>query len=78
MYILQKIQCEKGSWRERKNGVTAPRTIKGTWKQSGNDVRVIIGNSYSVLQGTLEDSVMKGNATNQEGVSWNWTLFKKE
>ena len=60
------------------NGVTAPRTIKGTWKQSGNDVQIIIGNSYSVLQGTLEGSVMKGNATNQEGVSWKWTLFKKE
>jgi hypothetical protein len=60
------------------NGVTAPRTIKGTWKQSGNDVQITIGNSYSVLQGTLEGSVMKGSATNQEGVSWKWTLFKKE
>ncbi len=60
------------------NGVTSPRTVKGTWKQSGNDVQITIGNSYSVLQGTLEGSVMKGNATNQEGVSWKWTLFKKE
>src|SRR5215204_1381813 len=60
------------------NGLTAPRTIKGTWKQSGNDVQIVIGNSYSVLQGTLEGSVMKGSATNQEGVSWKWSLFKKE
>src|SRR5215204_1510059 len=60
------------------NGLTAPRTIKGTWKQSGNDVQIVIGNSYSVLQGTLEGSVMKGSATNQEGVSWKWTLFKKQ
>jgi len=60
------------------NGVTAPRTVKGTWKQSGNDVQITIGNSYSVLQGTLEGNVMKGNATNQEGVSWKWTLFKKQ
>src|SRR5688500_20034947 len=60
------------------NGVTSPRTVKGTWKQAGNDVQINIGNSYSVLQGTLEGSVMKGNATNQEGVSWKWTLFKKE
>src|SRR5215207_1718115 len=60
------------------NGVTAPRTIKGTWKQSGSDVRIVIGNSYSVLQGTLEGGAMKGSATNQEGVSWKWTLFKKE
>src|SRR5215207_5620699 len=60
------------------NGVTAPRTVKGTWKQSGSDVQITIGNSYSVLQGTLEGNVMKGNATNQEGVSWKWTLFKKQ
>ncbi len=60
------------------NGVTAPRTVKGTWKQAGNDVQIVIGNSYSVLQGTLEGSLMKGTATNQEGVSWKWTLFKKE
>ncbi|MBA2703906.1 MAG: caspase family protein [Blastocatellia bacterium] len=60
------------------NGVTAPRTIKGTWKQSGNNVRIVIGNSYSVLQGTVDGSVMKGEGTNQEGVSWKWTLFKKE
>jgi hypothetical protein len=60
------------------NGVTAPRTIKGTWKQAGDDVQITIGNSYSVLQGTLEGNVMKGNATNQEGVSWKWTLFKKD
>ena len=60
------------------NGVTAPRTIKGSWKQSGENVQIVIGNSYSVLQGVLEGSVMKGNGTNQEGVSWKWTLFKKE
>ncbi len=60
------------------NGVTAPRTIKGTWKQSGNNVRIVIGNSYSVLQGTVDGSVMKGEGTNQEGVTWKWTLFQKE
>jgi len=60
------------------NGVTAPRTIKGSWKQSGENVQIVIGNSYSVLQGILEGSVMKGNGTNQEGVSWKWALFKKE
>jgi hypothetical protein len=60
------------------NGVTAPRTVKGTWKQSGNNVQIVIGNSYSVLQGTLEGNVMKGEGTNQEGVSWKWTLFKQQ
>ncbi len=60
------------------NGVTAPRTVKGTWKQSGNNVQIVIGNSYSVLQGTLDGNVMKGDGTNQEGTSWKWTLFKKE
>jgi hypothetical protein len=60
------------------NGVTAPRTVKGTWKQSGNNVQIVIGNSYSVLQGTLDGNVLKGDGTNQEGVTWKWTLFKKE
>ena len=60
------------------NGVTAPRTVKGTWKQSGNDVQIVIGNSYSVLQGTVDGNVMKGEATNQEGVSWKWTLLKQQ
>jgi hypothetical protein len=60
------------------NGMTAPRTVKGTWKQSGNNVQLVIGNSYSVLQGTLDGNVMRGEGTNQEGVSWKWTLFKRE
>lgn len=59
------------------NGTRAPRTVNGTWKQSGNNVQIIIGNSYSVLQGTLDGNVMKGDGTNQEGVSWKWTLFKQ-
>ncbi len=60
------------------NGVSAPRTVKGTWKQSGNDVQIVIGNSYSVLQGMVDGNVMKGEATNQEGVSWKWTLLKQQ
>ena len=60
------------------NGVTAPRTVQGTWKQSGNNVQIVIGNSYSVLQGTLEGNLMKGEGTNQEGAAWKWILFKKE
>jgi hypothetical protein len=60
------------------NGVTSPRTVKGTWKQSGANIQIVIGNSYSVLQGTVEGSIMKGEGTNQEGTSWKWTLFKKE
>ncbi len=59
------------------NGVTSPRTVKGTWKQSGESVQIVIGNSYSVMQGTVDGSVMKGEANNQEGVSWKWILFKK-
>ncbi|HEY6121948.1 MAG TPA: caspase family protein, partial [Pyrinomonadaceae bacterium] len=60
------------------NGVTAPRIVKGTWKQSGKNVQIVIGNSYSVLQGTLDGGIMKGDGTNQEGTTWKWTLFKKE
>ena len=59
------------------NGVTSPRTIKGTWKQSGDNVQIVIGNSYSVMQGTIEGNIMKGDGNNQEGVTWKWTLFKK-
>jgi len=62
----------------RENGVTSPRTVKGTWKQSGNNIQIVIGNSYSVLRGAIEGNVMKGDGTNQEGTSWKWTLFKKE
>jgi len=62
----------------RENGVTSPRTVKGAWKQSGNNIQIVIGNSYSVLQGNINGNVMKGEGTNQEGVSWKWTLFKKE
>lgn len=60
------------------DGKTAPRTVKGKWKQSSNHIQLIIGNSYSVLQGTIEGGIMKGDGTNQEGTSWKWTLFKKE
>ena len=59
------------------NGVTAPRTVKGKWKQSGTSVQIVVGNSYSVLQGTIDGNVMKGEGNNQEGGSWKWTLFKK-
>lgn len=67
-YIIQVLQ----------NGVTAPRTIKGKWAQSGNNIQIVIGNAYSVLQGTLDGNMMKGEGNNQEGASWKWTLFKKE
>src|SRR5688500_4233450 len=59
------------------NSVTSPRTVKGTWKQSGDSIQIVIGNSYSVMQGTIEGNIMKGEGNNQEGVSWRWTLFKK-
>src|SRR6266567_1657747 len=49
------------------NGVTSPRTVKGTWKQSGNSIQIVIGNSYSVLQGTIDGGMMKGEGNNQEG-----------
>jgi hypothetical protein len=60
------------------NGVTAPRTVKGTWKQSGNNIQIVIGNYFSVWQGALDGQTIKGEGTNQEGTKWNWTLFKKE
>ncbi|MGA9998259.1 MAG: caspase family protein [Pyrinomonadaceae bacterium] len=59
------------------NGVTSIKSIGGTWKQSGNNVQIVIGNSYSVLQGTLDGGMMKGEGNNIEGVKWNWILMKK-
>jgi len=60
------------------NGITQPKAVKGTWKQSGNNVQMVIGEAYSVLQGTIDGNFIKGEGTNREGVSWKWTLFKKE
>jgi len=60
------------------NGVSSPRTFTGTWKRSGNDIQIQIGNAYSVFQGTIDGNVMKLEGTNQEGHTWKWTLFKKE
>ncbi|MGB9182050.1 MAG: caspase family protein [Pyrinomonadaceae bacterium] len=59
------------------NGVTSIKSIAGRWKQSGNNVQIVIGNSYSVLQGTLDGGMMKGEGNNIEGVKWNWILMKK-
>ena len=60
------------------NGVTTPRIVKGSWKQSGKNVQIVIGNSYSVLQGVMDGGIIKGDGTNQEGTTWKFTLFKKE
>jgi len=60
------------------NGTIVPTSTKGKWTQSGKDVRMTIGSAYSVMIGTVEGNVMKGEASNREGASWKWTLFKKE
>ena len=62
----------------REDGVTSPRTFKGTWKQSGNKVQIVVGDAYAVIHGTLDGNVMKCDGANQEGVSFKWTLFKNE
>ncbi|MBA2340437.1 MAG: caspase family protein [Pyrinomonadaceae bacterium] len=53
-------------------------SVGGTWKQSGNFVQIVVGNGYSVLEGTLENGVMKISGTNQEGAQWRWTLMQKK
>jgi len=60
------------------NGINQPKAVKGTWKQSGNNVQMVVAEAYSVLEGTIDGTVMKGEGTNREGASWKWTLFKKE
>lgn len=62
----------------KEDGVSAPRKFAGTWRRSGNDIQIQVGNSYSVFQGTIDGNVMKLEGTNQEGHTWKWTLFKKK
>ncbi len=51
--------------------------VGGTWKQVGNFVQFTIGNGYSVLEGNLENGLIKVNGSNQEGLKWSWTLLPK-
>ncbi len=60
------------------NGVASPKTVKGKWKQSGSNIQIIIGDYYSIWQGTIEGDIIKGEGNNRAGDRWNWTLFKKE
>lgn len=48
----------------------------GTWKQAGTVVIIVI-NSYSTLEGTVEGDVMKGEGTNMEGEKWKWIWTRK-
>ena len=52
-------------------------SVGGTWKQAGSFVQIVIGNSYSVLEGNVEGKVMKLEGSNQEGLHWKNTLFLK-
>lgn len=52
------------------------RETSGTWKQTGTLVIIVI-NSYSTLEGTVEGDVMKGEGTNMEGEKWKWTWMRK-
>ncbi|MCA1603092.1 MAG: caspase family protein [Acidobacteria bacterium] len=62
----------------RQNGVTSPKTVRGTWMQSGESIRIVIGNHYSVWQGVIEGNTMRGEGSNQEGAKWAWSLMKKD
>ena len=53
-------------------------SVGGTWKQVGNYLQMAAGNGYSVMEGTVEGSLIKIEGTNQEGVKWRWTLIKKD
>jgi hypothetical protein len=46
------------------------------WLQSGKVVQIRVG-TYSVMNGTVDGDVMKGEGSNVEGVEWKWTMFKK-
>jgi hypothetical protein len=61
----------------RENGETKQRIVKGTWRQSGEDVQIVIGNAFSVLQGKFDGSTIKAEGENMAGDKLKWLLFKK-
>ncbi|HEV2799465.1 MAG TPA: caspase family protein [Pyrinomonadaceae bacterium] len=61
----------------RENGELKQRAVKGTWRQSGDVVQIVIGNSYSVLQGRLDGTTLRAEGENTEGTKLNWLLLKK-
>lgn len=60
------------------NGKKTVFSTKGKWQRAGKNIRIIIGDEYSVMTGTIDGDVMKGDASNIAGKEWKWTLFKKE
>ena len=59
------------------NGERKQKAVKGTWRQAGDSVQIVIGNSYSVLQGKIDGAIMRGEGENLEGAKWKWVLLKK-
>jgi hypothetical protein len=59
------------------NGKKKVFSTKGKWQRAGKNIRITIGDSFSVWTGTIDDDAMKGTGSNQEGEKWEWTLFKK-
>ena len=49
----------------------------GTWKQTGNSIRMELNDGYSVWLGRIEGTSMKGAASNKLGHKWDWTLTAK-
>ncbi|HLL70596.1 MAG TPA: caspase family protein [Pyrinomonadaceae bacterium] len=61
----------------RENGEIKQRAVKGTWRQSGDAVQIVIGNAFSVLQGKFDGSTIKAEGENMEGDKLKWLLLKK-
>ncbi|MFL6207539.1 MAG: caspase domain-containing protein [Pyrinomonadaceae bacterium] len=59
------------------NGKKKVFSTKGKWQRAGKNIRITIGDSYSVWTGTIDNDAMKGTGSNQEGEKWEWSLFKK-
>ena len=59
------------------NGERKQKAVKGTWRQAGESVTIVIGNSYSVLEGKLNGATMRGEGENLEGNKWRWVLMRK-
>jgi hypothetical protein len=50
----------------------------GTWRQTGNAVRLELNDGYSTWSGTFDGKEMSGSASNKLGHKWKWALTRKD
>ncbi|HEY7784170.1 MAG TPA: hypothetical protein VIB00_05570 [Pyrinomonadaceae bacterium] len=72
-YTFQLLSGNKLRWHWEGGDFT-----NGTWRQTGNVVRLELNDGYSTWSGTFDGDAMSGSATNKLGHKWNWALTRRE